>query len=164
MFNSKWTNNYLFTVVNSKVLCLVCQTCFQFQKNIIFDAILKPNIRISLNQMLMKRGLKHKVQVPICTPNKNYFKPSSNESATAIRATVATATTIQQMFQHASKEETVVLTFPRSQDVSPLRRYLQQRKHTSRNKQDCVVTALVVLYCSKLCRPVPKVFRVRTYL
>ena len=32
VFNSEWTNKYLFTVVNSKVLCLVCRNVVSVPK------------------------------------------------------------------------------------------------------------------------------------
>ena len=49
VFNSEWTNKCLFAVVNSKILCLVWETWFQLQKNLIRKAILKPISWISLN-------------------------------------------------------------------------------------------------------------------
>ena len=32
VFNSEWTKKYLFTVVNSKILCLVCQNVVSVPK------------------------------------------------------------------------------------------------------------------------------------
>ena len=32
VFNSEWTNKYLFTVVNSKILCLVCRNVVSVPK------------------------------------------------------------------------------------------------------------------------------------
>ena len=35
VFNLEWTNKYVFTVVNSKMLCLVCRNVVSVPKNII---------------------------------------------------------------------------------------------------------------------------------
>ena len=130
VFNSKWTNKLLFTVVNSKVLRLVCRNVISVPKeyhlrrhfetqhsNLTeFDANEKRLNALNLQFVQFQSSLR---------TDQNYFRPSSNESATPTTVTVVTATKIQLLVVLASRYKRlrffVFFTFPRSQDLLPLR-------------------------------------------
>ena len=85
MFNSEWTNKDLFTVVNSKILCLVCRNVVSAPKEYNLGRHFEtnhPNLtELNANEKRLKAE-------SLCTNlsfEQNFFKLPSNNSTTATR-------------------------------------------------------------------------------
>ena len=85
MFNSEWTNKYLFTVANLKMLCLVCQNVVPVSKEYNLRRHFEtnhPNLaNLDINEKSLKAG---SLLANLCS-EQNFFLLPGNENATATR-------------------------------------------------------------------------------
>jgi len=85
VFNPEWTNKYLFTVVNSKILCHVCRKVVSVPKEYNLRRHFETNHQNLANLDPHEKSLKaESLRVNLCS-EQNFFKLSGNESATATR-------------------------------------------------------------------------------
>ena len=85
MFNSEWTNKYLFTVANSKILCLVCRKVVSVPKEYNLICHFETNHPKLAALDANEKSLKAKsLRTNLCS-KQNFFKLPSNESATVTR-------------------------------------------------------------------------------
>ena len=85
VLNSEWTNKYLFTAVNSKVLCLVCQNVVSVPKEYNLRRPFKTN---HPNLAELDTNIKRLIAESLLAnlrSEQNFFKLPGNESATATR-------------------------------------------------------------------------------
>ena len=85
VLNSEWTNKYLFTVVNSKILCLVCRNLVSVPKEYSPRRHFETNHPNLAELDTNKKSLKAESFLASLRSEQNFFKFSGNESVTAIR-------------------------------------------------------------------------------
>ena len=85
VFNSEWTNKYLFTVANSKILCLVCRNVVSVPKEYNLRCHFETN-RPNLAELDINKN-SHKTESLLANlrSEQNFFKLPGNKSSTVIR-------------------------------------------------------------------------------
>ena len=86
VFNSEWTNKYLFTVVNSKIPCLVCRNMVSVPKEYNLRRHFETNHPNLAVLDINEKSLKAEILLASLLSEQNFFKLPSNESATVTRA------------------------------------------------------------------------------
>ena len=85
VFNSEWANKYLFTAVNSKILCLVCQNMVSVPKEYNLRRHFETN-HPNLDALdINEKSLKAESLLASFHSEQNFFKLPRNESATVTR-------------------------------------------------------------------------------
>ena len=85
VFNSEWTNIYLFTVVNSKILCLVCRNVVSVPKEYNLRHHFETNHPNFAELDTNKKSLKAESLLANLCSQQNFFKLPGNESASATK-------------------------------------------------------------------------------
>ena len=85
VFNLEWTNKYVFTVVNSKMLCLVCRNVVSVPKKYNLRRHFETNPPNLAESDINEKSLKAKSLLANLRSEQNFFKLPGNESATATR-------------------------------------------------------------------------------
>ena len=85
VFNSEWTNKYLFTIVNSKILCLVCQNVVSVPKEYNLRRHFETNHPNLAGLDTNKKSLKAESLLANLCSEQNFFKLPGNESVSATR-------------------------------------------------------------------------------
>ena len=85
VLNSEWTNKYLFTAVNSKMLCLVCRNVVSVTKAYDFRRHFETNHPNLAELNANEKRLKAESLRTNLRSEQNFFKFPSNDSATATR-------------------------------------------------------------------------------
>ena len=85
VFNSEWTNKYLFTAENLKILCLVCQNMVSVPKEYNLRRHFETNHPNLALLDINEKSLKAESLLASFGSEQNFFKLPSNESATVTR-------------------------------------------------------------------------------
>ena len=85
MLNPEWTNKYLFTVVNSKILCLVCRNVVSVPKEYNLRRHFETNHPNLAELDTNKKSLKAESLLANLCSEQNFFKLPGNESVSATR-------------------------------------------------------------------------------